>query len=208
MTAYIGSFLVLLAFLNALLLISSKPILSRFMSDYGSVILSSSKLQFPLTLFSFICLIVSFLADDFTLKYVSSNSNSLLPYYYKISATWAGHEGSMLLWCLVLSLWTFLASIYSRDLEEDFRLKFLSIMGLLNLGFLAFLIFTSNPFDKNLSIPIDGKDLNPLLQDFGLIVHPPMLYMGYVGLSVVFSFAVTCLLKQDFKPEWAKWIRN
>ncbi len=207
MTAYIGSFLVLLAFLNALLLISSKPILSRFMSDYGSVILSSSKLQFPLTLFSFICLIVSFLADDFTLKYVSSNSNSLLPYYYKISATWAGHEGSMLLWCLVLSLWTFLASIYSRDLEEDFRLKFLSIMGLLNLGFLAFLIFTSNPFDKNLSIPIDGKDLNPLLQDFGLIVHPPMLYMGYVGLSVVFSFAVTCLLKQDFKPEWAKWIR-
>ena len=207
MTAYIGSFLVLLAFLNALLLISSKPILSRFMTDYGSVILSSSKLQFPLTLFSFICLIVSFLADDFTLKYVSSNSNSLLPYYYKISATWAGHEGSMLLWCLVLSLWTFLASIYSRDLEEDFRLKFLSIMGLLNLGFLAFLIFTSNPFDKNLSIPIDGKDLNPLLQDFGLIVHPPMLYMGYVGLSVVFSFAVTCLLKQDFKPEWAKWIR-
>jgi len=207
MTAYIGSFLVLLAFLNAILLISSKPILSRFVPDYGSVILSSSKLQFPLTLFSFICLIASFLADDFSLKYVSSNSNSLLPYYYKISATWAGHEGSMLLWCLVLSLWTFLASIYSRDLEEDFRLKFLSIMGLLNLGFLAFLIFTSNPFDKNVSIPIDGKDLNPLLQDFGLIVHPPMLYMGYVGLSVVFSFAVTCLLKKDFKPEWAKWIR-
>ena len=207
MTAYIGSFLVLLAFLNAILLISSKPILSRFVPDYGAVILSSSKLQFPLTLFSFICLIASFLADDFSLKYVSSNSNSLLPYYYKISATWAGHEGSMLLWCLVLSLWTFLASIYSRDLEEDFRLKFLSIMGLLNLGFLAFLIFTSNPFDKNVSIPIDGKDLNPLLQDFGLIVHPPMLYMGYVGLSVVFSFAVTCLLKKDFKPEWAKWIR-
>ena len=207
MTAYIGSFLVLLAFLNAILLISSKPILSRFVPDYGAVILSSSKLQFPLTLFSFICLIASFLADDFSLKYVSSNSNSLLPYYYKISATWAGHEGSMLLWCLVLSLWTFLASIYSRDLEADFRLKFLSIMGLLNLGFLAFLIFTSNPFDKNVSIPIDGKDLNPLLQDFGLIVHPPMLYMGYVGLSVVFSFAVTCLLKKDFKPEWAKWIR-
>jgi len=207
MTAYIGSFLVLLAFLNALLLISSKPLLSRFISDYGSVILSSSKLQFPLTLFSFICLITSFLMDDFSLKYVSSNSNSLLPYYYKISATWAGHEGSMLLWCLVLSFWTFLASIYSRDLEETFRLKFLSIMGILNLGFLTFLIFTSNPFDKNLSIPIDGKDLNPLLQDFGLIVHPPMLYMGYVGLSVVFSFAVTCLLERDFKPEWAKWIR-
>ncbi len=207
MTAYIGSFLILLAFLNVLLLICSKPILSKVLPDYGSVILSSSKLQFPLTFFAFICLIFSFLTDDFSLKYVSSNSNSLLPYYYKISATWAGHEGSMLLWCLVLSFWTFLASIYSKDLDFDFRLKFLTIMGLLNLGFLAFLIFTSNPFEKNLSIPIDGKDLNPLLQDFGLIIHPPMLYMGYVGLSVVFSFAITCLLKQDFKPEWAKWIR-
>ena len=207
MIAYIGFFLILLAFLNALILISSKPLLSKVMPDYGSVILSSSKLLFPLILFSFISLIISFLTNDFSLKYVSSNSNSLLPYYYKISATWAGHEGSKLLWCLVLSFWTFMASVYSKDLDTDFRLKFLSIMGLLNIGFLAFLIFTSNPFEKNLSIPIDGRDLNPLLQDFGLIVHPPMLYMGYVGLSVVFSFAVTCLLKNDFKPEWAKWIR-
>ena len=207
MIAYIGFFLILLAFLNALILISSKPLLSKVMPDYGSVILSSSKLLFPLILLSFISLIISFLTNDFSLKYVSSNSNSLLPYYYKISATWAGHEGSMLLWCLVLSFWTFMASVYSKDLDTDFRLKFLSIMGLLNIGFLAFLIFTSNPFEKNLSIPIDGRDLNPLLQDFGLIVHPPMLYMGYVGLSVVFSFAVTCLLKNDFKPEWAKWIR-
>ena len=207
MIAYIGFFLILLAFLNALILISSKPLLSKVMPDYGSVILSSSKLLFPLIFFSFISLVLSFLTNDFSLKYVSSNSNSLLPYYYKISATWAGHEGSMLLWCLVLSFWTFMASVYSKDLDADFRLKFLSIMGLLNIGFLAFLIFTSNPFEKNLSIPIDGRDLNPLLQDFGLIVHPPMLYMGYVGLSVVFSFAVTCLLKHDFKPEWAKWIR-
>ena len=207
MIAYIGSFLILLAFLNALLLITSKPILSKITVDYESIVLSSSKLLFPLTLFSFICLIFSFLLDDFSLRYVSSNSNSLLPDHYKISATWAGHEGSMLLWCLVLSFWTFLASIYSRNLDSDFRLNFLSIMGLLNLGFLAFLIFTSNPFEKNMSIPVDGKDLNPLLQDFGLIVHPPMLYMGYVGLSVVFSFAVTCLIEKDFKPEWAKWIR-
>ena len=181
--------------------------MSKITADYESIVLSSSKLLFPLTLFSFICLIFSFLLDDFSLRYVSSNSNSLLPNHYKISATWAGHEGSMLLWCLVLSFWTFLASIYSRNLESDFRLNFLSIMGLLNLGFLAFLIFTSNPFEKNISIPVDGKDLNPLLQDFGLIVHPPMLYMGYVGLSVVFSFAVTCLIEKDFKPEWAKWIR-
>ena len=115
MIAYIGSFLVLLAFLNALLLVFSRPLMSGALPDYKSIILSSSKLQFPLTFFSFICLIFSFLTDDFSLRYVSSNSNSLLPYYYKISATWAGHEGSMLLWCLVLSFWTFLASIYSRS---------------------------------------------------------------------------------------------
>ena len=207
MISYIGSFLILLALLNASLLVLSKPVLSKITSGYDALILSTSKLQFPLVLIAFICLIISFVDDDFSLKYISSNSNSALPFFYKISATWAGHEGSMLLWCLILSFWTFMASIYSKSLDIQFRIKFLSVMGFLNLGFLLFLVFTSNPFEKNISIPIDGKDLNPLLQDFGLIVHPPMLYMGYVGLSVVFSFAITCLLKQDFKPEWAKWIR-
>ena len=156
---------------------------------------------------SFVCLILSFLYDDFSLKYVSSNSNSSLPFYYKISATWAGHEGSMLLWCLILSFWMYLASKYSKSLDGRFRNSFLSILGLLNIGFLIFLAFTSNPFERNISIPIDGKDLNPLLQDFGLIIHPPMLYMGYVGLSVVFSFAVACLIHRDFSPELARWIR-
>ncbi len=207
MIAYIGSFLILIAFMNASLLVLSKPVLSRVTSEYDSLILSTSKLQFPLTFLAFICLIFSFLGDDFSLRYVSANSNSALPYFYKISATWAGHEGSMLLWCLILSFWMFMASVYSKSLDKQFRLKFLNIMGLLNIGFLAFLIFTSNPFEKNISIPIEGKDLNPLLQDFGLIIHPPMLYMGYVGLSVVFSFALTCCLQNDFKPEWAKWIR-
>ena len=197
----------MLALLNASLLVLSKPVLSKITSGYDALILSTSKLQFPLVLIAFICLIVSFVDDDFSLKYISSNSNSALPFFYKISATWAGHEGSMLLWCLILSFWTFMASIYSKSLDMQFRIKFLSVMGFLNLGFLLFLVFTSNPFEKNISIPIDGKDLNPLLQDFGLIVHPPMLYMGYVGLSVVFSFAVTCLLQNDFKKEWAKWIR-
>ena len=207
MIAYIGSFLILIAFMNVSLLVLSKPVLSRVTTEYDSLILSTSKLQFPLTFLAFVCLIFSFLGDDFSLRYVSTNSNSALPYFYKISATWAGHEGSMLLWCLILSFWMFMASVYSKSLDKQFRLKFLNIMGLLNIGFLAFLIFTSNPFEKNISIPIEGKDLNPLLQDFGLIVHPPMLYMGYVGLSVVFSFALTCCLQNDFKPEWAKWIR-
>lgn len=207
MISYIGSFLILMALLNVSLLVLSKPLFSRISSGYDSLVLSTSKLQFPLTLIAFICLIISFTNDDFSLKYISSNSNSALPFFYKISATWAGHEGSMLLWCLILSFWTFMASIYSKSLDINFRIKFLTIMGLLNLGFLLFLVFTSNPFEKNVSIPIDGKDLNPLLQDFGLIVHPPMLYMGYVGLSVVFSFAVTCLLQNDFRSEWARWVR-
>tara|TARA_B100001996_G_scaffold368416_1_gene340899 strand:+ start:215 stop:2140 length:1926 start_codon:yes stop_codon:yes gene_type:complete len=207
MVAYIGYFLILIALMNISLLVISKPILTKITSSYDQIILSTSKLQFPIVLLSFLCLVISFLYDDFSIKYISSNSNSTLPYYYKISATWAGHEGSMLLWCLVLSFWTFLASIYSKSLDSDFRTTFLSIMGFLNLGFLAFLIFTSNPFERNISIPIDGKDLNPLLQDFGLIVHPPMLYMGYVGLSVVFSFALTCCIRREFKPEWAKWLR-
>ena len=207
MISYIGFFLILLALLNATLLVLSKPIFSRITPDYQNLIFSTSKIQFPIVFLSFLCLIFAFLSDDFSIRYISSNSNSSLPYFYKISATWAGHEGSMLLWCLVLSFWMFLASIYSKSLDSEFRTKFLSIMGILNIGFLMFLIFTSNPFEQNISVPIDGKDLNPLLQDFGLIVHPPMLYMGYVGLSVVFSFAITCCLQGEFKPEWAKWIR-
>ena len=207
MISYIGFFLILLALLNATLLVLSKPIFSRIVPSYQNLIFSTSKIQFPIVFLSFLCLIFAFLSDDFSIRYISSNSNSSLPYFYKISATWAGHEGSMLLWCLVLSFWMFLASIYSKSLDSEFRTKFLSIMGILNIGFLMFLIFTSNPFEQNISVPIDGKDLNPLLQDFGLIVHPPMLYMGYVGLSVVFSFAITCCLQGEFKPEWAKWIR-
>ena len=197
----------MLGLINASLLVISKPVFSRITSNYDSIIQSTSKLQFPLLLASFVCLILSFLYDDFSLKYVSSNSNSSLPFYYKISATWAGHEGSMLLWCLILSFWMYLASKYSKSLDGRFRDSFLSILGLLNIGFLIFLAFTSNPFERNISIPIDGKDLNPLLQDFGLIIHPPMLYMGYVGLSVVFSFAVACLIHRDFSPELARWIR-
>ncbi len=205
--SYIGFFLILLALFNSIILVSSQPLLSKIDKSYQQIIFSASKIQFPIVLLSFICLIYSFLINDFSLKYVSSNSNSALPYFYKISASWAGHEGSLLLWCLILSFWMFLASNYSKTLETGFRKNFLSIMGGINLGFLLFLVFTSNPFEKNLSIPIDGKDLNPLLQDFGLIVHPPILYMGYVGLSVVFSFAITCCIHKEFKPEWANWIR-
>ena len=202
---YIGSFLLLLGLMNCIILLSPKVLTNLNISQ--NILLSASRLHFPIILISFLCLIITFVGEDYSLDYVSKNSNSSLPLIYKISAAWAGHEGSMLLWCVVSSFWMFLASIYSTNLTRRLRINFLAIMGLLNLGFLLFVVATSNPFDRNMTIPLDGNDLNPLLQDFGLIVHPPMLYMGYVGLSVVFSFAIACCFEDDFKKEWAQWIR-
>jgi len=202
---YIGYFLLLLGLLNCLLLLTPK--LTTGLNFSEEVVLSTSRLHFPILFISFICLIATFIGEDYSLDYVAKNSNSSLPLMYKISAAWAGHEGSMLLWCVVSSFWMFLASVNSKDLPHSLRINFLAIMGLLNLGFLLFVVATSNPFDRNMTVPIDGGDLNPLLQDFGLIIHPPMLYMGYVGLSVVFSFAIACCFENEFKKEWAQWIR-
>ena len=202
---YIGHFLLLLGLMNCIILLSPKILTNSNISQ--EILFSASKLHFPIILISFLCLITTFVGEDYSLDYVSKNSNSSLPLIYKISAAWAGHEGSMLLWCVVSSFWMFLASVYSSNLHKRLRVNFLAIMGILNLGFLLFVVATSNPFDRNMTIPLDGNDLNPLLQDFGLIVHPPMLYMGYVGLSVVFSFAVACCFEDDFKKEWAQWIR-
>ena len=202
---YVGHFLLLLGLMNCIILLSPKVLTNSNISQ--EILFSASKLHFPIILISFLCLITTFVGEDYSLDYVSKNSNSSLPLIYKISAAWAGHEGSMLLWCVVSSFWMFLASVYSSNLHKRLRVNFLTIMGILNLGFLLFVVATSNPFDRNMTIPLDGNDLNPLLQDFGLIVHPPMLYMGYVGLSVVFSFAVACCFEDDFKKEWAQWIR-
>ena len=202
---YVGHFLLLLGLMNCIILLSPKVLTNSNISQ--EILFSASKLHFPIILISFLCLITTFVGEDYSLDYVSKNSNSSLPLIYKISAAWAGHEGSMLLWCVVSSFWMFLASVYSSNLHKRLRVNFLAIMGILNLGFLLFVVATSNPFDRNMTIPLDGNDLNPLLQDFGLIVHPPRLYMGYVGLSVVFSFAVACCFEDDFKKEWAQWIR-
>ena len=202
---YVGHFLLLLGLMNCIILLSPKVLTNSNIPQ--EILFSASKLHFPIILISFLCLITTFVGEDYSLDYVSKNSNSSLPLIYKISAAWAGHEGSMLLWCVVSSFWMFLASVYSSNLHKRLRVNFLAIMGILNLGFLLFVVATSNPFDRNMTIPLDGNDLNPLLQDFGLIVHPPMLYMGYVGLSVVFSFAVACCFEDDFKKEWAQWIR-
>ncbi len=156
----------------------------------------------------FAVLVHAFLVDDFSVAYVAHNSNSLLPWYYKFSAVWGAHEGSLLLWTLIMTLWMGALASRSAHLPEDFLARALGVMGLLNAGFLSFLLFTSNPFARLLPLPpTDGSDLNPLLQDFGLIVHPPMLYTGYVGLSVAFAFAVAGLLAGRVDNAWARWAR-
>jgi cytochrome c-type biogenesis protein CcmF len=158
--------------------------------------------------FSFLCLVYSFIHDDFSVSYVASNSNSLLPVYYKISAVWGGHEGSLLLWILMLASWTLAVAVFSRSLPLDMQARVLAVMGFVAVGFLCFILFTSNPFDRLLPIPpADGGDLNPLLQDIGLIIHPPFLYMGYVGFSVCFAFAIAALLTGRLDSAWARWSR-
>ncbi|NKQ11822.1 heme lyase CcmF/NrfE family subunit [Pseudomonas sp. SST3] len=164
--------------------------------------------QFSFLAFSFACLTYAFMVDDFSVAYVAQNSNSALPWYYKFSAVWGAHEGSLLLWAFILSAWTFAVAIFSRQLPEDMLARVLGVMGLISIGFLLFLIVTSNPFERLLpQAPMDGRDLNPLLQDFGLVVHPPMLYMGYVGFSVAFSFAIAALLGGRLDAAWARWSR-
>lgn len=164
--------------------------------------------QFAFLAFAFVCLTYAFMVDDFSVSYVAQNSNSALPWYYKFSAVWGAHEGSLLLWAFILSAWTFAVSVFSRQLPEEMLARVLGVMGLISIGFLLFLIVTSNPFDRLLpQSPTDGRDLNPLLQDFGLVVHPPMLYMGYVGFSVAFAFAIAALLGGRLDAAWARWSR-
>src|SRR5690554_5839685 len=159
-------------------------------------------------LLSFACLAWAFLQDDFTVAYVAANSNSLLPVYYKFSAVWGAHEGSLLLWVLILAGWAWAVSVLSRELPLDVLARVLGVLGMILVGFLLFMLFTSNPFDRLLlNTPAEGADLNPLLQDFGLIVHPPFLYMGYVGFSVAFAFAIAALLSGRLDAAWARWTR-
>ena len=177
---------------------------ARWMEAASAAVLG----QFAFAALAFVVLLQAFLADDFSVAYVARNSNSLLPWHYKLSAAWGAHEGSFLLWVLVMSAWMLAVALASGSLPPGFRARVLGVMGLLNLGFLSFLLFTSNPFERLLPIaPREGADLNPLLQDFGLIVHPPVLYMGYVGFSVPFAFAVAALLTGRLDSAWARWSR-
>ena len=157
---------------------------------------------------SFACLTAAFVQDDFSLQYVANNSNTLLPTQFKVSAVWGAHEGSLLLWALILALWSAAVALFSGHLPLVLSSRVLSILGAISVGFGLFILLTSNPFARILPFsPTEGGDLNPLLQDFGLIVHPPMLYMGYVGFSVAFAFAVAALIGGQFDSAWARWAR-
>ncbi|OWW19509.1 heme lyase CcmF/NrfE family subunit [Noviherbaspirillum denitrificans] len=163
--------------------------------------------NFLLITVAFGCLVYAFVTNDFTVTYVASNSNSSLPVYYRVAGAWGGHEGSLLLWLWMLVMWSFAVAVFSRQLPDETVARVLGVMGLVAVGFLAFLLFTSNPFDRLLPGAPDGRDLNPLLQDFGMIIHPPLLYMGYVGFSVAFAFAIAALMGGQLDAAWARWSR-
>ncbi|MEO7063285.1 MAG: heme lyase CcmF/NrfE family subunit [Dokdonella sp.] len=156
---------------------------------------------------AFAILTYAFVTQDFSVAYVAQNSNSLLPWYYRFSAVWGAHEGSLLLWILILNVWTVAVAAFSRKLPDDFMARVLGVLGFISFGFLLFTLLTSNPFARMLPMPLDGNDLNPVLQDPGLIMHPPMLYMGYVGFSVAFSFAIASLLGGTLDLRWVRWAR-
>ena len=158
-------------------------------------------------LLAFVCLSYSFIINDFSVTYVAGHSNTLLPTIYRFSAVWGGHEGSLLLWVLMLSFWGVSVALFSKNLPETTAARVLAVLGFVSVGFLLFMLLTSNPFDRIFPMPLEGRDLNPLLQDPGLVFHPPMLYMGYVGFSVAFAFAIAALLEGRLDSAWARWSR-
>ena len=155
-----------------------------------------------------ICVLLPRLSgNDFSVLNVASNSNSALPLQYRIAASWGSHEGSLLLWMFMLSVWTGAVARFSKNLPLPVVARTLAVMGLISVGFLLFMLLTSNPFDRLFPVPADGRDLNPLLQDPGMVFHPPLLYMGYVGFSVAFAFAISALIGGNLDATWARWTR-
>ena len=209
MIAELGNYALALSLAIAILL----AIFPLWGAEKGSVQLMS--LARPMTYglfvvltFSFGALFYLFAVNDFSVQYVVNNSNTTLPIYYRLSAVWGSHEGSLLLWIWLLSLWSAAVALFSKHLPQEATARVLGIMGIISIGFLLFMLFTSNPFNRTFpEFPVDGKELNPLLQDVGLIFHPPLLYMGYVGFSVAFAFAIASLMTGKLDTAWARWSR-
>lgn len=164
-------------------------------------------IQCTLVLIAFIILTITFLQSDFSVKLAATHSHTAKPTLYKISGVWGNHEGSMLLWMLMLAVYGALVPVFGRDLPKGLKARSIAVQGLLGVGFLAFILFTSNPFERLNPVPLDGQGLNPLLQDPGLALHPPFLYLGYVGFSMAFSFSVAALIEGRIDAIWARWLR-
>ncbi|MFZ2121868.1 MAG: heme lyase CcmF/NrfE family subunit [Rhodoferax sp.] len=176
-------------------------------ADWMALARPGAQILWLLTGFSFLCLTYAFYTNDFSVLYVSQHSNSQLPDLYRVSAVWGGHEGSLLLWLLMLCSWMMAVSIFSRQLPDAMVSRVLGVLALIAVGFMLFMLITSNPFVRLSEIPANGRDLNPLLQDPGLVFHPPMLYMGYVGLAIPFAFSIAALLNGRLDAAWARWTR-
>ncbi len=208
MVPEIGQFALILALLLALTQ-ATLPLLgaARGNSRWIAVAAPAGQAQFIFVAIAFFCLAYCFITNDFSVLNVATNSNSRLPLQYRLAATWGSHEGSLLLWSLMLGLWTVAVSLFSRHLPEDMVARVISVMGIISVGFLLFMLLTSNPFARLLPAAPDGRDLNPLLQDPAMVAHPPMLYMGYVGFSVAFAFAISALISGRLDATWARWSR-
>jgi len=209
MIAEIGHFALIVS-VGLSILLSILPLIGA--SKQSNMLMSTARPlswgMFLMLMLSFCILLWAFYTNDFTIKYVASNSNSALPWYYRLTAVWGAHEGSLLLWVLIQAGWTVAVAVFSRGMPQESVARVLAVMGMITVGFLLFIILTSNPFLRTLPMfPIDGRDLNPLLQDPGLIIHPPMLYMGYVGFSVAFAFAIASLMTGRLDTAWARWSR-
>jgi len=204
----VGQVALLIALAIALIL-GTLPLVgaARGRADWMALARPAARAHGLLVGVAFACLVSSFVRNDFSVLYVASNSNSALPLFYRVAGVWGGHEGSLLLWLTMLSLWMLAVAQFSRKLPAPFVARVLGIMGLISIGFILFMLTTSNPFDRLVPVPMDGNDLNPLLQDPGMVSHPPMLYMGYVGFSVAFAFAVAALIEGKLDATWARWTR-
>src|SRR5688500_17850695 len=204
----IGQFALTIALLLALTQ-GTLPLIAapRCHQPWIALAVPTGQAQFIFVAIAFGCLAYSFITNDFSVLNVATNSNSQLPLHYRLAATWGSHEGSLLLWTLMLALWTAAVSLFSRHLPEVMVARVLSVMGIVSVGFLLFMLLTSNPFTRIFPVPPDGRDLNPLLQDPAMVAHPPMLYMGYVGFSVAFAFAIAALIGGRLDATWARWSR-
>ena len=204
----LGHFALLLA-LSMAVIQATMPLVGAWKNipEWIAVARPSAWAQLLFMTIAFICLTYSFIVHDFSVAYVANNSNTELPLLYRFSAVWGAHEGSLLLWALSLSIWTGAVTVFSKSVPDRTLARVIGVMGLVSIGFLLFMILTSNPFDRMFPVPLQGRDLNPLLQDPGLAIHPPMLYLGYVGFSVAFAFAIAAMLGGKLDAAWAKWSR-